>query len=266
MTGARTSAYCLAPGPAYHGCVSAPRPTILLTGFGPFPGVPENVSAKLVPRVAGAAERAFPGYRIHAEVLPTEWRAGPVRARELLEHLRPVLVVHFGVSGKATGLTLETRAQRTFRTLCDAAGRLPPAPDGEAPDMLRTTLPAALALERLRRLRIPAVLSRDAGGYLCNAVLYASLRRAGELNLSCRIGFVHVPHRLASDLPLSADERPRPSGPPYAGPVPPALSWQQATTGGLAVIATGIGRPLQRALQPVSGRRCLAARSLALPA
>jgi pyroglutamyl-peptidase len=257
---------CLRLRPPYHGCVPSRRPIILLTGFGPFPGVPENVSAALVPVLGRMAMRAFPGYQLHAEILPTEWKAGPARAAALLEKLRPALVVHFGVSSRATGLTLETRAHKLFRPLCDAAGLLPstPAAHDNAPEVLRASLPAWLAIERLRQLQIPAAFSLDAGGYLCNAVLYCSLRRARELKLSSRIGFVHLPHRLSPGLPLPAQHRPSISRTGYANGAPGWLSWQQATAGGLAVIATGLGRPLHLAVQPTSGRGCFPVRGPSL--
>ena len=56
------------------------RPIVLLTGFGPFPGVPENATAVLVPRLAKAARELFPTYDFVAEILPTEWTAAPQKA------------------------------------------------------------------------------------------------------------------------------------------------------------------------------------------
>jgi pyroglutamyl-peptidase len=48
-------------------------------------------------------------------------------------------------------------------------------------------------------------LSDDAGGYLCNAILYHSLALAEESGGTCRVGFVHIPADL-SNPPLTLPE------------------------------------------------------------
>src|SRR5262245_24302580 len=98
------------------------RPVILLTGFGPFPGMPENASARLVERLAPAARRIFSGFGIEAAVLPTEWRAGPQRLESLLAAFQPVIALHFGVSAHAKGFTVESRGRNAACALPDAAG------------------------------------------------------------------------------------------------------------------------------------------------
>lgn len=223
------------------------RPVILLTGFGPFPGVPDNVSALLAISLAELARRAFPGYRVHREILRTEWQAGPERAAALLATLRPVLALHLGVSSKAVGLTIETRAHNLCRPLGDAAGLMPSSGliSGEGPEFLAARVPAALAVHRLRQLGIGASASRDAGGYLCNAVLYRSLDCATRMGLASRIGFLHLPQ----DLPGSPDRVPDHCQ--RARRVRPArrLGWQQAVTGGLVVMATALGQSPRLALR-----------------
>src|SRR6185503_17433013 len=77
------------------------RTTVLITGFGPFPGVPVNATMQLVPELARAAARQFAGVRIATEVLATEWAAAPQRLDALLAEIEPDLVLHFGVSSRA---------------------------------------------------------------------------------------------------------------------------------------------------------------------
>ncbi len=217
------------------------RPTILITGFGPFPGQPENASSLLADGLAKAAGRRLPGYRLVAETLPTEWKAGPVRLAELLEALQPSLAVHFGVSRRASGFVVETRARNVRSITPDACGVEPEhpcvLPDG--PDEMRATLPTSQIAESLRRLAIPVQLSRDAGGYLCNAVLYHSLSEArGHAgHIGPRRGFIHIPDRLAGPddgnpgLAVSNRRLARPS----------RLSWEQAIAGGLEILAVSAG-------------------------
>jgi pyroglutamyl-peptidase len=206
-----------------------------LTGFGPFPGVAANASALLVPEVAQTARARHPSVRFHVEILATEWRQAPDRAAALIRDLRPALALHFGVSGRARALNLETRARNMTRAACDAAGELPAASYvlPKAPDILTTELPFKHIAERLRAQGIPAHTSRDAGAYLCNAVLYRSLIEARGSDVPALVGFVHLPARLAR----------------RRGSVRPGLlGWEQAVEGSLEIIGAGLGqvRPSRR--------------------
>ena len=102
----------------------ADRPVILLTGFGPFPGVAANATSLLVPRIGLAARHAFPGVAIVSHILPTEWDAGLHVVRELYANLRPEIALHFGVSGRARGFEIEARG----RNHCNPTQRLPTPP------------------------------------------------------------------------------------------------------------------------------------------
>jgi len=204
------------------------RPVILLTGFGPFPGVPENASAELVRALGKAAPKHFPEFRVWTAILPTEWRAGPAKAGELIASIKPTIALHFGVSRQASGFTIETRGVNFALPAADAAG-LPPVSEQlepEGPEALHSTFPAELIIERLRLKSLPAELSEDAGGYLCNAVLYHSLYRARQANWPIRCGFVHLPAALS-----------RPPAPDYTETT---LDWEQAVAGGLEIIAATI--------------------------
>ncbi|MGE8942113.1 hypothetical protein ACO2I3_09400 [Leptospira interrogans] len=210
----------------------ARRPIFLLTGFGSFPGVADNATTELVPLLARAAGKRWPGYHFEPAVLPTEWHIAPQRVAELIAELRPAVTLHFGVSSKATGFTLELRGQNLARALPDAAGCYPTACQlaADGPEFLPTSIPVIPALERLRRSGLPAVLSRDAGGYLCNAVLYAALDQARGVDWPMRSGFVHLPASL-SQKAFPASRRGC------------ALTWGQTMEGSLEIIAATLGRP-----------------------
>jgi pyroglutamyl-peptidase len=170
------------------------RPVALLTGFGPFPGVAENVTGRLIAAVARPARIAFPGYVFNTRVLPTEWQAAPKRVEVLFRSLKPVLALHFGVSKEANGFRLETQGLNICRGSEDAAGCMPLAPELVADGA--SAYAATLAVERIaRRLAasgFPVSISDDAGGYLCNAVLYHALHTVAVSGHPCRVGFVHI--------------------------------------------------------------------------
>lgn len=210
------------------------RSILLLTGFGPFPTMGANASAVLVPRIAEAARRAYPGLVVECHILPTEWSEGLWRVTELYRRLRPAAAVHFGVSSRALGFEVETRAQNKCAQTKDAAGLLPDGPvvSPRGPAWLGSTLPAAHIVHRLRRRGIPATLSRDAGAYLCNALLYRTQEIVRENDRRTRSGFIHLP----SDL---VDWRN-----PRLGPLGGCrLGWRDVVDGGVEVVAATLGQP-----------------------
>ena len=138
---------------------------VLLTGFAPFPGVPINASMRLVPELAAAAKRRFPGTTVSAGLLPTEWVAAPRQMEVLLAEVKPDLLLHFGVSSRARGFEIELRGQNRCDQQPDAIGGLPSSSavhDG-GPTIMRASLPVAYIVSRLRRRGIRAFASRDAG-------------------------------------------------------------------------------------------------------
>jgi pyroglutamyl-peptidase len=197
------------------------QPTVLLTGFGAFPGIAENVSARLAHALADRARHEFPDHRFDADVLPTQWRSAPQRAAALLAAARPVLVLHFGVAKDARGFRIESRGANACRWAEDAAG-LPPLDSlliaGARPHY-DATLPIAAIIARLEEMRLPVSLSHDAGSYICNAVLYHALHMLAQTNHPCRAGFIHIPATL--------------DGPP--------LTFDEAVAGSLAIIDVVLG-------------------------
>jgi pyroglutamyl-peptidase len=218
------------------------RPLVLLTGFGPFPTVAANATSILVPRIAEATRRAVPGIAVAAHILPTEWEASLCLLDELTSRLRPTIALHFGVSGRAAGFEIETRGRNRCSQSEDAAGRMPQddciSPGG--PEYLPATLPAAHIVGRLRQRGLPAQLSRDAGGYLCNALLYRSLEISRASGTPGRSGFVHLPSSLVNERRPALE--PRPAG---------RLSWDDVVNGSLEIIAAALGRrPVAAAARP----------------
>jgi pyroglutamyl-peptidase len=210
------------------------RTTVLLTGFGPFPGVTANASGLLVERLAELAPRVFPGLVVRVEVLPTEWLRAPSRVATLLDRDEPDIALHFGVSSKARGFEIETVGRNRCAEVPDAAGVPPPnlfiARNGHAE--LMATVPVPEIVRRLRQLGLEAFASRDAGTYLCNAVLYHSLACSRHGTSMLRRGFVHIPEALVR-MPMAPGRRARGRS---------RLDWDGAIVGGIEIIATTLGK------------------------
>jgi pyroglutamyl-peptidase len=201
------------------------KTTILLTGFGPFLTVTENATGTLVPALAKAVTAHFPHVHCVAEILPTDWQMAPLRLDALMRAHSPAIVLQFGVSPRAKGFVIETRARNARQASVDVNGCKPDAARVVAggPKFIATTVPVKTVLRRLHALGLRATKSHSAGEYLCNALLYHSLWAstcAAPARPAPIMGFVHLP----VDVPARA-------------PSARKLTMEQAVNGGVAIVA-----------------------------
>jgi pyroglutamyl-peptidase len=168
------------------------RPRVLVTGFGPFPGVAENPSAWLAETLA--SEPPHLDVEFHARVVPTAWQAAQLMPR-LYESLQPQVMIHFGVSQRATSFRIERFAHNRAALRRDADGALPAGPviKSAGPARFDTELPAADLAAHLDSCGLPAIASRSAGSYLCNYLYYHSLDWAGRQPDPSLALFIHIP-------------------------------------------------------------------------
>jgi pyroglutamyl-peptidase len=174
---------------------SPARPlTILLTGFGPFPGAPFNPTGALVRRLLALRRPALANVQRVGHVFRTSYTAVDRELPQLLVRHRPDAVLMFGLATRTKHLRVETRARNAVsRLLPDAEGRL-------GGRMIAAGGPATLAfgphcgrlLAALPRTRCSAALSRDAGRYLCNYLCWRALEAAAKPR-GPLVAFVHVP-------------------------------------------------------------------------
>jgi pyroglutamyl-peptidase len=166
---------------------------ILITGFGPFPGQPENPSAELVGLLRHELEKSS-GIDAHCVVLKTEYGAALKCLQQELHSFKPDSVICFGVSAGESGFRLEQSAHnRLNTTLPDASGYKPDVScfdDGV--EKYDTTVPIGKICEELNKTGIAARLSDDAGDYLCNFIYYHAIKES-QKTPSRTINFVHIP-------------------------------------------------------------------------
>lgn len=170
------------------------RPTILITGFGPFPGTPDNPSEYLVNAIDEGRVRHPHGVHIRTEILPTSWSKVSEIASRMHADERPDIALHFGVANFTRGFRIERRARNKTKREPDADGDLPRRSyiSRRGPTQLGTSLPVARIMLGLRALRLPANLSDNAGDYICNMLFYLSLSSFLKTP-SGRVLFVHIP-------------------------------------------------------------------------
>ncbi|MEJ1936588.1 hypothetical protein WDZ92_40875, partial [Nostoc sp. NIES-2111] len=207
---------------------------LLVTGFGPYPGVPANPTGVLARGIAASPRLRLAGIGSKAKVFETTYAGIGKALGKALERGNPDVCLHLGLAPRARQVRIEVRAENRARPLApDASGARPASraivPSGPADWRTPVSVPPVVAA--LRRAGVAAAASRDAGAYLCNAVYGLSLDAA-----RCRQGrlvlFVHIP---------------RPAPPAGRLPSPPARLRARAKPrlDPPAAAATGVATPLR---------------------
>ncbi len=170
-------------------------PTILVTGFGPFPGAPFNPTGPLVQRLARLRRPRLAEVKIVAHVFATSYAAVDRDLPRLLAKHKPAALLMFGLAPRARVLRIETRARNTVSLLPDAGGaalhRHAIATSGRS--AIALPAPTRSLLAAVRASHVPAALSRDAGRYLCNYLAWRAAGAAGTNDGPRLAAFVHVP-------------------------------------------------------------------------
>lgn len=155
---------------------------VLVTGFEPFGTVEVNASAE----VAAAL-----GQLCRTAILPTSYRRAAIRRAELVAEFKPSVLLMLGHADMVTGLRIETRgrAEVTADKFDNDGVNLLGERHGPDDQLLATVSVDELA-EIGRRVGLEVELSDDAGGYVCNSLLYGALSAPPPRPRS--IGFVHL--------------------------------------------------------------------------
>lgn len=165
------------------------RKTILVTAFEPFGGEAINPTQRILDRLPDT----LAGCAVKKLLLPVEFIRSAAMALAACDALAPDAVILLGQAGGRAAITPETTARNRMHTAVpDNAGYRPTdapvIPD--APEALPSTLPVERIVEAIRACGVPAALSDDAGGYVCNSLFYSVLRHTGG---AVPAGFIHVP-------------------------------------------------------------------------
>jgi pyroglutamyl-peptidase len=160
--------------------------TVLLFGFGPFAGRSENASWLSVKQFSGAG-------RVHSAEVPVVWGAPAEALNAALKGAKRVLIVALGEGSDR--FQVETVAHNDRGRYQDEASNLPQEAKVEpaSPDILLLAGPADKLAHRLAGQGIPAQVSRDAGRFLCNEMLYDLIRLKESNPQIVGVFFVHVP-------------------------------------------------------------------------
>ncbi len=170
--------------------------TLAITGFGPFPGAPQNPSGVLAQRLARRRRPAFVDVRRIAHVFPTSYAALERELPALLAKHRPDALLMFGLAPRARHLRIETRAHNRASSLFPDAERRKPSVlrlAAKGPNILPVRAPVSRFVQAARATGVRAALSHDAGRYLCNALLWRALETQNRSGSPRVTAFVHIP-------------------------------------------------------------------------
>lgn len=180
---------------------------ILLTGFQPFEGAPTNCTELVIRQIeqwqrsaeeTAASPAPLPhaalAHELHTAVLPVADRTAVAALDAAMDRVNPECVIALGEAAGRSGISIERLAinLRDYR-IPDNEGVVianqPVIPNG--PAAYFATLPLERIRFALQSRSVPSRLSRDAGTFLCNQVMYALLHRAASTGIAA--GFLHLP-------------------------------------------------------------------------
>lgn len=177
--------------------------SVLITGFGRFPGAPFNPSGPLALALAKRRRPAFADVQRAVHVFETSYAAVDRDLPKLLAKHNPDIVLMFGLATRTPFVRIETRARNVVSILFPDVSGFRPADRAIAPGAPPRCgrAPFARLLGAARATGTRSRLSRDAGRYLCNYVYWRALEASRSGTLA---QFTHIP-------PVSSNPK-RPGG------------------------------------------------------
>jgi pyroglutamyl-peptidase len=170
-------------------------PRVLVTGFSVFPGAPLNPTEHLIPLIEAERDRYAALCEIVTDVYPVDYQSLPMRLQAACRERGPDIAIHFGLSARAQGITIERVARNAL-----GVGR--PDNTGFSPAQAHiavggedypSTLPVDALYENLAAAGLPVSYSDDAGDYLCNYIFYLARAKSCPGFAPDMAGFIHVP-------------------------------------------------------------------------
>ena len=163
---------------------------LLITGFDPFGGASVNPSWMAVSRLPDRVGE----YELCKLEIPTVFGKAARVVLERAGEFGPDVILCVGQAGGRASVTPE-RIGVNIRDgrICDNEGNQPRgefvADDG--PAAYFATVPACSMADAMEQAGIPATVSKSAGAFVCNDVLYSLLHHYDGTDV--RVGFIHVP-------------------------------------------------------------------------
>jgi pyroglutamyl-peptidase len=173
--------------------LSSATRTILVTGFEPFGGETVNASWEAAKKLEGWRHGEYVAV---ARLLPCAYGPSVKKLIHEIETTRPEALLMTGQAARRAVVCVE----RFARNLDDASA---PDNDGDlrralrisraAPEWLEATAPAGAIARAMKDAGVPARISRNAGGFVCNHLYFGALQYLSDKRLAIPAVFVHLP-------------------------------------------------------------------------
>ena len=169
------------------------KPRLLLTGFGPFPGAPDNPTGPLIEALARRLRKDRIAVSTH--VFETTYAAVDRDLARLIKRLKPDALLMFGLATKARALRVETQARNRIARFPDASFVIPVSQtiDVNCGKTREIRAPISTLLRAAKSAGLPARHSRNAGDYLCNYLYWHALAEPKPELWPGKAAFIHVP-------------------------------------------------------------------------
>jgi pyroglutamyl-peptidase len=171
-----------------------PQSKGLVTGFGPFAGLPSNPAELILPFVDGLD---IDGVTVVARPIPVSFARLPMILPILVDEYRPIFVVALGLALGASLIRVEKIAVNACHfEIADQEGARPVNGVSVAeagPAARLATWNAEAIASAIVDANIPARTSFHAGTHLCNFTLYTFLGALEASGLKSPCGMLHLP-------------------------------------------------------------------------
>ena len=141
-------------------------------------------------------------------MLPVLWDKAFETLKRRTEETRPDEIIMFGQAGGAQGIRIELLGKNIRSYIKDNGGHYP---DGvlcaeksgkicdTGDDEYRSTFEYERIFDAVSRTGIPVRYSESAGAYICNELLYRTLREIYIHDKKIKAGFIHLPYLTAQN-------------------------------------------------------------------
>lgn len=167
--------------------------TIIVTGFEPFGPYKANPTAEIAESFNGDV---IDGDEIIGIVLECTYKGAFQTLQRAIHAAQPAAVISTGLSSSAPGIQFETIGRNRMNgKYPDADGF---APKGEktvadGPEFIAAHSNASALANRLHKKGIVTATSADAGGFVCDALLYQTSLHITRNRSQMRNAFIHTP-------------------------------------------------------------------------
>jgi pyroglutamyl-peptidase len=181
--------------------------TILVTGFEPFGGEKVNASWEAAQKLEGWRHGE---YAAVARLLPCAYDASVKELIRAIETLRPEALLMTGQAARRGLICVE----RFAHNLDNAAA---PDNDGDlrralrisraAPEWLEATTPVRRIMIAIKEAGVPARMSLNAGGFVCNHLYFSALQYLSDKKSPIPAIFLHLPATPEQKPPGASGKR-----------------------------------------------------------